>query len=1597
MNNQVTESLIAELTRTGIPVLSDQDIRFIRGYYQRLSGQDYDAAKALEFRDIALFHRELGDTRSQGQITVELQNLDITSTSSRSCTVVYVIFDDIPFAIDSLLMRLNAINKTPERVIHPLFEVTRNHTHHAEVYERSGPSGEKLKQHSYIESFVHLVIEYTPALEHEAIAQEIRNTIVEIQDVVNSWQPIRDKLAECAQKLQSLATNTEFAEYDKLFEWLRENNFACLGYCEVQVNNTEEADSVKLDAASLLGNLITAHQNNINAVNRILPPVKFPENTPVVYTKTRLKAGVYRPDYMDCILFCHGQPDKNESMQVSCILGFIGRSKDSMPHSSIPHIRNKISWVLESSVLRKNGHGYKQLRSLLNSLPREKLFQMNADQLYALGMTLLNQERRKTRLHLHRNICGHFYSCLVYIPRDLFNSHLRTKIQQYLRVVMQASEVEFVVYFSHSILTRIHYIIHTDPAIPLNFNQEQLESDVQNIARDWNESLFEELKSLESYQTARDLLNLYQNSFPASYQEAFSIQDAISDIAVFESLANGEIQARLSPALYTSTDSTQQEHNACFKIYCKEITVALSDVLPILEHLGVRIHRERPYRISRKNSSQLRILDFDISRLDSKAFQFESNAKLFQETFIRCWNGDIENDGFNGLTLLAGISWQNIAMFRAYYRYLKQIRLRYSENYIIETLNRNPSLSVSIAHMFEARFGPIQDEADISTLNLQTHSLLQQVSTLDEERIITALLDVIAATLRTNFFQLDKNGSPKSYLSFKLNSRSIPRIPEPAPLYEIFVYSPRFEGVHLRGGKVARGGLRWSERPEDFRTEVLGLAKAQRVKNAVIVPVGSKGGFVVKQIPTDSQDVIQKEVINCYRMFIRGLLDITDNIVENRIVNPENVVRIDDDDPYLVVAADKGTATFSDIANDISNDYGFWLGDAFASGGSAGYDHKRMGITARGAWESVKRHFRELGKDIQSQPFTVVGIGDMSGDVFGNGMLLSHHTKVIAAFNHLHIIIDPDPDPEISYRERKRLFDLSRSSWADYDLKCLSAGGGVYSRKEKSIHLSPQAKTTLAASQDDYTPDDLINTILKANVELLWNGGIGTYVKASSESHADAQDRNNDGLRVNADELRCRVIGEGGNLGMTQLGRIEYALNGGLCYTDAIDNSAGVDTSDHEVNIKILLNTEIQNNNLPISERNSILSQMEGDVARLVLANNYRQTQIVSMEAENGALMMPRHIRAINLLEDSGLLNRTLEFLPADAELVERLGWKKYLTRPELSVLLSYCKMDFFQKLLDSNLPDDDYLGYEIEQYFPDLMNRLYKEQIHGHRLKREIIATQITNNLIGNMGTTFYLRTYELTGKSAQDICSAYIVASDFSANDTLAQKVQSLDNKVDSATQMEIFNRLCRFLESTAIWILRSFVQPIDMKSLIDRYSMPYEELCCNLDKILSAAAQKRYTRIFEHFTESGVPEDLAQEITSRDILNNGIDIVDIALKHSSSVLDAGKLYFEVANVLSIEWIYKRIALLNVNNIWHERARFSLLNDLRSHQSEIAGTILASSTGGKEDKAFSQWQKHNGQQIESLDIKVKALKQETSVDFSMLSVLVSELGTLR
>ncbi|HYM33976.1 MAG TPA: NAD-glutamate dehydrogenase domain-containing protein, partial [Steroidobacteraceae bacterium] len=975
-------------------------------------------------------------------------------------------------------------------------------------------------------------------------------------------------------------------------------------------------------------------------------------------------------------------------------------------------------------------------------------------------------------------------------------------------------------------------------------------------------------------------------------------------------------------------------------------------------------------------------------------------ATIFRDAYLAIDSGRAESDGFNRLVLAAGLPWRCVAALRAYARYLLQTGIPFSQLYMERTLSKHASIAKQLWQLFELQFDPAIKSRESQQKSLREKILrsLDQVTSQDEDRILRAYLLAIEATLRTNHYQREASAA-KPYLSMKLDSRRLP-LPLPKPLVEIFVYSPRVEGVHLRMGRVARGGIRWSDRREDFRTEILGLMKAQNVKNTVIVPVGAKGGFIPKQMPVGaSADDRQREGVACYRTFIRGLLDLTDNIVAGKIVPPPDVVRRDDDDPYLVVAADKGTATFSDIANNISADYKFWLGDAFASGGSAGYDHKKMAITARGAWECVKRHFREIGVDTQSHDFTVVGIGDMAGDVFGNGMLRSKHIRLQAAFNHQHIFLDPAPDAQKSFAERERLFNLPRSTWKDYNAELISKGGGIFERSVKSIALSMQLKAMLGVNDNNLSPQDLIKAILRMPVDLLWNGGIGTYVKASHESHAEVGDRSNDSVRIDGKELRCKVVGEGGNLGFTQLGRVEFARHGGSgggrINTDFIDNSAGVDCSDHEVNIKILLNAASEKG-LKTADRNKLLVQMTEDVAVLVLRDNYLQSQALSMVELSAKERLPEHAHFIRSLEVSNELDRTVEFLPSTEELAERGKQNAGLTRPELAVLLSYSKIALFNRLIATDVPEDPYLSHELERYFPGVLQQRYRALMRKHRLRREIITTAITNSLVNRMGPSFALRTQEHTGADAATIARAYTIARETFEVRELWSQIEALDTKIPASAQYELMNEIARLLRFVTYWLINRHRDELHIEKQVASLRPGIRELRKELPTLLTGDAKQHYDKRQTQMTAEHIPASLATQLAGLNALYSAPDIVEVAAQSKESVTHVALIYFKLDHLLSLNWLRDQVLALNVQDRWQAIARTTLRDNVYGLHRTLALQVLSNRQRGKILDPVDAWQRANSATVQHAIDSLKEMRTLPRADFATLSVAMQAIRRL-
>ncbi len=1248
---------------------------------------------------------------------------------------------------------------------------------------------------------------------------------------------------------------------------------------------------------------------------------------------------------------------------------------------TIPVLRRKVAHACERAGFEASSHDGKALLHILDGFPRDELFQMSEDELLEISLGILGlQERQRTALFARRDPYGRFVSIFVYVPRERYNTELRQRFVAILEKAYRGPVDSFTTQLDDSMLARVHFILRM-PAEAVEVEQGALERELAEAARSWSDRLEDALVRGLGEERGDALYQLYAGAFPAGYRERFAAAAAVADIARIEEVRAG---TPLAMTLHRPLESAAGELR--FKIYRAAAPVPLSDVLPMLEHMGLKVIAEVPFETRAAGDAEpVWMQDFTLSS-PLPGIEVARLKTRFEEAFAKIWAGAMESDGFNRLILLAGLGWRQVTVLRLYAKVMRQAGSTFSQAYMEDTLANHPAIAAKLVMLFERRFDPARSDqaAETERIAMEIVADLDAVSSLDEDRIIRGFVTLVRQSLRTNHYQREPDGQPKPYLSVKLASHDIDLLPLPRPLCEIYVLSPRVEGAHLRGGKVARGGIRWSDRKEDFRTEILSLMKAQMVKNAVIVPTGSKGGFVVKRPPA-ARDALQAEVVACYTTLMQGMLDITDNIVAGKLVPPKDVVRHDGDDPYLVVAADKGTATFSDIANGIAEAYGFWLGDAYASGGSDGYDHKEMAITARGAWETVKRHFRELGTDIQAADFTCVGVGDMSGDVFGNGMLRSPHTKLVAAFDHRHIFLDPDPDPAAGFRERQRLFDLPRSSWADYDTSLISKGGGVFARTLKSIPLAPEIRARLAITAEHVTPMELIQAILKAPVDLLWFGGIGTYVKASHESQADAGDRANDAVRIDGAAIRAKVVGEGANLAVTQHGRVEYALAGGRINTDAIDNSAGVSTSDHEVNIKILLNAAVAAGELTRKQRNELLHAMTDEVAALVLRDNYLQGLALSLEQHERLQRFDRHVRLMRELERAQRLDRAVEFLPDDETLAARAQAKQGLTRPELAVLLAYVKMTLAADLRQSDLPADPQLADDLTAYFPAVLSERFRAGILAHRLRREIVATVAANDLVNRAGLVFARELGDLTGRGPGEVTRAYMIVRRIYGLQPFWDAVNALDNKVPAAVQHEMLLAAGRLVERATAWFLRS--PTLDIAAETQSFSAGIAALADAITAIMPDSHRAALAERAQALEKQGVPAALARQAARLDFLVSAVDVVRLAVTTGENVVELGRRFFAIGSRFRLDALRVAARKVEASSAWQKRAVAAVIEDLYAQQAELTAKQVAATL------EFEPWIERHARDLARLEALEREIEGAPQPDLAMLTVATRTL----
>lgn len=1572
--------------------------KFAKALYSNMSKEDLANRNDSDLYGAALSLWNSLEKNTTDDAVIRVFNPEVAKDGWQSShTIVEIITKDMPFLVDSVRMAMTRENIASHLLLHCPLKIKRD-----ENAKISGLSNLKAEQESSSTKTVFFIEidRQTDSSVIESFKKELESVLVDVSVAVDDWQPIRKKLIAVTKELPKRHHNKskdEVSETTEFLDWLAKDNFTLMGYREYELSPVQGDYQLKGKMDTSLGLMKNSTEEHTRLLSE-LPEVARQEarsSNLLILTKTNSVSRVHRPAYIDYVGIKRFDDEGN-------VIGedrFIGLFSSSFYNNSatdVPVLKSKINRIMEMCDFAKGTHAYKAVLNILETYPRDELVQAREGELLEVAMGVLQvQERDMCRLFVRKDAYGRFLSCMVYVPRERYNTALRRETQDILANAFNSDDkVEFTTYFSESTLARTHYTVRvTDNKI--EYNVKDIENNLVEAARTWEDKLQSAL--LESAGEARgnDLNRKYCNAFARSYKDEVLPSAAVVDIEKLELLSD---ENKLEMLFYRP----QEEANSNIvrlSLFHKDEPIHLSDVMPMLENFGLRVVGETPYSVKTSDGRINWIMDFSML-IDSKGMaDFDKISARFRAALTNVWGNRLENDGFNRLVLMGGLTGREASILRAYAKYMRQIGVTFSQSYIESTFANYPNIAAQIVNLFAKKFS-VKSPASAKTLeklSTQIYLELENVANLDDDRIIRLYVDMIVATLRTNYFQKDDAGQFKSYVSFKIQPSLIPDVPLPLPAFEIFVYSPRVEGVHLRYGKVARGGLRWSDRREDFRTEVLGLVKAQQVKNTVIVPVGSKGGFVCKQLPTEREAFI-KEGQECYKIFIRGLLDITDNIERGEIVPARDVVRHDEDDAYLVVAADKGTATFSDIANGIANEYNFWLGDAFASGGSVGYDHKKMGITAKGAWESVKRHFREMDIDCQTTDFTVVAIGDMAGDVFGNGMLLSKHIRLQVAFNHMHIFVDPNPDAATSYPERERLFNMPRSSWEDYNKELISAGGGVFSRAAKSITLSPEMKKMLGTKKASMTPNELMKASLMMEFDLLWNGGIGTYIKHSKETDADVGDRANDALRINGRDLGAKIIGEGGNLGATQLGRVEFAAKGGRVNTDFIDNVGGVACSDNEVNIKILLNGLVAEGDLTRKQRDELLYSMTDEVSELALKDCYRQTHTISITQSKGTSTLKEKIRFIHALEKEGKLNRAIEFIPSDEELAERAAAGKDLTRPELSVLVSYAKMVLKESLVSDEITENPYYRQLLVKSFPRPLREKFNDAMNNHPLRKEIIATKLANSIVNDMGLNFMVRMHEETGANEAEIAMCYSIASEIFEMRETWSSISALDNKIPAAVQTEMLYQLRRTVRRATRWFLRHRNKSQTIEQGIEFFAPTFKDLSDNLNTYMIEKENDRIVIEANKLIDAGVPTDIANRIVSLSSLFSVMDLAEVANSSGKSISMVSNTYFKLGARMGLHWFLEQITKQPVANHWQALARSSYREELDWQQRTLSEVVLNSFEGDESDvdSQIDEWMDSQDLLLQRWKQMLAEFKTSQSHDFAKFSVALRELMLL-
>ena len=1594
MKKTIVDGIISARIKSKILQKPSQTKQFLRQYVENVPVEDLHGRPEELLARVALDHLEFGATRRKGQALLRIFNATEKDHGYLSpYTFVEMVNDDMPFLVDSVAAAINRHNLAVHITVHPIISVQRNGRGKLIAISKSGDEGASR------ESFVRFAIQReTDQAVLKILHQEIKKVLRDVRVAVRDWEKMRKRMCQTRELLENGPKGVDpllRTESQALLEWMVDEHFTFLGYREYKLSRKGKRIFLQSVEGSGLG-VLSRDNRGSKSVELTTEMKRLTRSRDwLILTKANSRSTVHRSAFLDYVgvkIY-----DKNgNAIGERRFIGLLTSVAYNESPRNIPLLRHKITKIFERARVDRHGHRGKALSHIIETYPREELFQSTVQDLARTTIGILNlQDRQRVKFFLRRDTFRRFFSCLVYIPREKYTTAIRKRVEALLKETFEGLSVDSAVQISDSALARVHIIVRTAEGARPRISIQDIEKNIAKLVVTWSDRFQNQILEQFGYEEGDRLYSAYGQIFPPGYQADTKPSEACSDAQRIDAMLNNNVARSVD--LYVPPNL--EPGHLHFMIYGTNKPISLSDALPVIENMGVDVYSERPYEAKLASGKSFWMQDFHLVHEGGGSVDFEAVDTRFEECFLAVTRGDAENDGLNRLILASGLDWRQTALLRCYAKHIQQLGLPFSQAYMEDVLVGHAGLVPLLVEQFELQFDPnigiSRRSRELKRVRKAVARGVAKAKNVDEDRILAAFASGISATLRSNYF-LTVDGKSKSYISIKVDPSRLPEVPLPKPKFEVFVYSPEVEGVHLRGGDIARGGLRWSDRREDFRTEVLGLMKAQVVKNTVIVPTGAKGGFFPKRAPTGDRDAIAQNGIHCYKTFIRALLDLTDNVVDGKVVTPEGIVRRDGDDPYLVVAADKGTATFSDIANGISSEYGFWLDDAFASGGSAGYDHKKMGITAQGAWEAVKRHFRELGLNTQTDPFTVAGIGDMAGDVFGNGMLLSRKIKLVAAFNHRNIFLDPDPDMARSFKERQRLFNTPRTSWEDFDDSLISKGGGVYSRQAKTIRLSNEARKLLDIDATSLKPDQLVNAILKMPVDLLWNGGIGTYAKASHEGHSDVGDRSNDSVRVNADELRCKVIGEGGNLGLTQLARVEYSLCGGRINTDFIDNSAGVDCSDREVNIKILLSDATKQTHMSRSKRNILLESMTDSVAKLVLRNNYLQTQSISMSETLSADRIDETARLISDLEHTGLLNREIEFLPDEAQIDERRSRKLGFTRPELAVVLSYAKIDLYNGLIDSEETLVDFLAIDPQRYFPSVLRRRYLDLLPGHRLSRQILATLVANDLVNRMGPAFVKRVQVDTGANIVTVARAYEVARIICRAGPLLRKIESLDYQIPASAQVSMMFEVSRTLRHVCYWLIEQYGDDLDIVKAVDRLKEHMARIYSRSSTYVSHAARTRHEIAEQRYIAMGVPEKLANRMSLLLLTRPALDMADLAAERRRDVLDAARLYSAFNDELTLYWLHNKAEDLKVQGRWQAMARSNLRDEFYRLRRELAFRLITPRSKQEPGKIVAAWLKKHAMEVDRFKKMMDEMKLRDKIDFATLTVAAQKLRDL-